>query len=379
MANKRVKIIPNYLPQFHEIPENNQWWGEGFTDWITVKNAKPFYENHVQPVEPLNDKYYDLSKIENIKWQAELAKEYGIYGFGIYHYWFSSEKQLLERPAELLLENRDIDIHYIFIWDNVSWRRTWKNAKFSNAWAPKYDKADKEDVGDGMLQAFDYGTEKDWEKHFMYLLPFFRDERYIKVDGKPVFFVFNQDNQPEVLMRMMKKWDLLAQEHGMMGMVFWGKQNTRHISYMSKDVLYEPIWQGWTRKLVLTKVCQKLWNYLPHQRKVPKQYNYDKIWKKIIKSAKKDTSEHTIWSAFVGYDDTPTRGVEGKVVKGAAPDKFKCYLEQMLRICAEKDKEYLFITAWNEWGEGAYLEPDKKNGYGNLEAVKAALDSCENL
>ena len=119
-----MKVITFYLPQFHEIPENNAFWGEGFTEWTNVKNAKPLYEGHMQPMEPLNDNYYDLTDVETLKWQADLAEKYGIYGFCIYHYWIQGRK-LLEKPLELLRDNKDINVRYCISWANHSWTDSW--------------------------------------------------------------------------------------------------------------------------------------------------------------------------------------------------------------------------------------------------------------
>ena len=144
MKENDVKVLAMYLPQYHEVEENSRFWGKGFTDWVSVKKATPLYEGHYQPEVPLNNNYYDLSRKESIKWQIDLAKKYGVYGFGIYHYWFSDEKQLLTKPAELILENKDLDIPFFFAWDNASWRRTWSKFR-GNAWAPMEDAANKEE------------------------------------------------------------------------------------------------------------------------------------------------------------------------------------------------------------------------------------------
>ena len=131
----KTKLIAWYLPQYHCIPENNVFWGEGFTDWVTVKKARPLFKGHQQPKTPLNNNYYDLSIKENVTWQAKLAKDYGIYGFGIYHYWFNNEKNLLTKPLEIIYNNKEIDIHYFMAWDNANWKRSW-SAIEGNSWAP---------------------------------------------------------------------------------------------------------------------------------------------------------------------------------------------------------------------------------------------------
>ena len=185
-----VKIIANYLPQFHVIPENSEWWGNNFTDWVAVKKAKPLFKWHNEPRIPLNNNYYSLDNPDSLKWQANLAREYGVYGFGIYHYWFSSSLNLLTKPAELILNNKDIDINFFFIWDNTSWKRTWSVIKRGNDWAPDFDNASSQNKNNGILAELIYGEESDWEKPFNYLLPFFKDSRYIKIDNKPAFAFF---------------------------------------------------------------------------------------------------------------------------------------------------------------------------------------------
>lgn len=181
--SKKIKLIANYLPQFHVIPENSRWWGEGYTDWVGVRQAVPQYPGQHQPRVPLNENYYSLDDPAVLQWQADLARQYGVYGFGMYHYWFSSELQLLEKPAEILLAHPEIDIHFMFIWDNTSWTRTWVRKGSVNDWAPKFDEQPVSPQESGILAELHYGTEADWKKHFDYLLPFFRDERYIKLDG----------------------------------------------------------------------------------------------------------------------------------------------------------------------------------------------------
>ena len=173
--NKGVKIIPFYLPQFHTIPENDEWWGEGFTEWTNVKKAKPLFEGHDQPRIPLNNNYYNLMD-DNVKiWQAKLAKEYGIFGFCYYHYWFKGGRQLLEKPAEQMLKNKEIDIPFCFCWANENWSKNW-------------DGGNRE-----VIMEQDYGSQEDWEKHFRYFVRFFRDERYITVHGKPLLIIYKPE------------------------------------------------------------------------------------------------------------------------------------------------------------------------------------------
>ena len=163
-----MKVLALNLPQFHEVPENNEWWGQGFTEWTNVKKAKPVYEGHVQPMEPIDGYYYDLSKPEDVIRQTELAKKYGVSGFVYFHYWYEGRK-MLEKPCEILLAHPEADIEYCFCWANHSWTRAWDGKE--------------QDV----LLKQTYGGEDDWKAHLQYLLPFFKDERYIKRDNKPMF------------------------------------------------------------------------------------------------------------------------------------------------------------------------------------------------
>lgn len=370
-----LKIIANYLPQYHEIEENNLFWGKGFTDWITVKRAVNLCENHHHPRVPLGSHYYDLSDENEILRQAQLAKKYGIYGFGIYHYWFSSDKQVLQKPAELILNNKNIDIHFMFTWDNVSWRRTWSNEKFSNAWAPQYDlEGEQQAASNGLLLELRYGDRQDWEQHFNYLLPFFRDQRYIKIDNKPVFAIFNQDNEMSVLKEMFKCWGELARKNGFNGITIMGKRNGGRNSFSDFELLYEPIWAGWTNKTLFTRAKGKVERIFRVEKQGPQIYDYDEIWNLIVNNAEKDHDSSVIYGAFVGYDDTPRRGSKGKLIAGATPEKFNSYMKKLINICRQKNKEFLFVTAWNEWGEGAYLEPDEEFGYSYLEAIQCAIE-----
>ena len=164
------QIFAFYLPQYHQIPENDRFWGEGFTDWVTVKKAMPLFDGHEQPRIPLGDNYYDLSQTASVAWQAKLAKENGISGFGIYHYWFNDDKNILTRPAEIILENKDISIEYFFTWDNGNWIRSWSNLA-GNDWSPLFEdlsNTQKEEVNSkGILIPYVLGNESSWRKHFM--------------------------------------------------------------------------------------------------------------------------------------------------------------------------------------------------------------------
>lgn len=360
-----VKIFGMYLPQYHRIPENDKFWGEGFTDWVAVKNAESLYPGHDQPRVPYEDNYYDLSDPKCLKWQAELAKEYCVSGWGIYHYWFSSEHVLLTKPAEIILANKDIDIPFFFAWDNISWRRTWSKLT-GNAWSPKADELAENKSGPEILVEYKLGREDEWTKHFDYLLPYFSDDRYIKRDNKPVFIVFNYD---EKILEMNQYWDKLAKEHGFSGMEIIFKNDPLHVPNTVEAFSYEPQYSGWLG--IKDRTIGRIKTHLVKDK--PLIFSYDTVWKKILKNARKNSNALQWHGAFVGYDDTPRRGTRGRILEGGTPEKFGKYLDQLVKICEDQGKEFVFITAWNEWGEGAYLEPDKKTGFGYLEAIKKVM------
>ena len=221
-----MKIIAFYLPQFHNIPENDEWWGNGFTEWTNVKKAKPLYEGHMQPRVPLGGNYYNLLD-DNVKiWQADLAKKYGVYGFCYYHYWFNG-KMLLEKPMEQMLANKEVDIPFCICWANEPWTKAW--------------------VGDErkLLIAQEYGQEEEWKQHFMYLLPFFKDERYITKDGKPLFVFYRPDIVP-CMKEMIETWDKLAKENGLSGITFafqsgdYDWNNSKEAKLFDYDIEFQP-------------------------------------------------------------------------------------------------------------------------------------------
>lgn len=364
-----TKIIANYLPQYHRIPENDAWWGEGFTDWIGVKNAKPQFEGHNEPRVPENNYYYSLDRVEDIKHQVELANEYGIYGFGIYHYWFSDEQHFLEKPANIILEHKELDIKFMFLWDNTSWIRSWSAVKGNN-WAPEVD-ANKEHKGPSILAELIYGDEKNWKVHFDWLLPFFKDDRYIKIDGKPVFGFMRMNADPDVICRMAEYWDKLAKEAGLPGVCAMSKSHFKIKDGLEYQFCYEPFQYNNNYEVIR----HGLEEFISRKRKTPKlrTRTFESAWKDILVPARKCKNPKLFYSGIVGFDDTPRRGKKARIITGGTPEKFEKYLTELLSISKEQNKEYVFLTAWNEWGEGAYLEPDTQDGTKYLEAVRNSL------
>lgn len=373
-----MKIVSLYLPQFHTIPENDEWWGKGFTEWVNVKKAKPLFEGHCQPREPLNNNYYDLSNVEIMRWQSHIAKEHGLYGFCFYHYWFGG-KLLLEKPVENFLKS-DIDFNYCISWANEHWTNQW----VSDRWDVFIEQR--------------YGDKKEWEEHFNYLLDYFKDSRYIKLDGKPMLVVY----KPELIEKrreMLDTWNKLAKKEGFPGMCFVFQRaesimNDKKIDMSMFDycAVYQPglaVSQYNKERqhfLGLRRLKRSFFKFFENHFKFdsrsvvltpqgvgPKKYNYDEVWNLVINS--EDIFPKMIPSGFIDWDSTPRRERRGFVMAGASPEKFKKYLKQLINKARDKyETDLLFLFAWNEWAEGGYLEPDKLNGYGYLNAVKEALD-----
>lgn len=356
------KVIAVYLPQFHETKDNNLWWGKGFTDWETVKTAEPYFAGHNEPRIPLGG-YYDLSDRQTMRRQAELAKKYGIGGFCFYHYYFKDGKMELELPAENLLKWKDIDMPFCFNWASEPWIRSWSRI-CGNVWSEKYE-GEGAAAGNGVLAEQDYGGEAQWEAHFEYLLPFFKDERYIKLDGKPVF-VFYSPNDIPALAEMAACWRRLAETASLPGLHLIGARMNAADSCLDAALIYEP------RNSI---------NRLNEAGKAEikngvRCFGYEDIWNEALKS-EPFPGYRTYFCGISGYDDTPRRGKSGECMIGQAPEIFREYLKKLIEKSAAYGNEYLFINAWNEWGEGMYLEPDGQDGYAYLEAVRHAAGNAD--
>lgn len=324
--------------------------GGGFTEWTTVRGAKPLFEGHSQPVSPLNDNYYDLMDKNVMRWQADLMHEYGVDGQLFYHYWFGNDKKILEKPAENLLKWKDIDMPFCFFWVNQTWARTWSTIKNAAAWTELYGLDEKNDNGILMLQT--YGGSDEWKKHYRYLEKFFLDSRYIKVDNKPVLGIYEAFDIP-CLGNMLDLWDRMAKKSGFNGIYLIGNDFKQSDEFVFNELLY-----GRT-------VC----DFIEPNKKSPAVYNYDNVWRTILSFK---VAPNTTKIAFVNYDDTPRHGREGMLFSNGSPEKFKSYLEKLLIQNSDNGCNFTIVCAWNEWGEGSYLEPDSKNGYKYLEAVQSA-------
>ncbi|MCR5773740.1 MAG: glycoside hydrolase family 99-like domain-containing protein [Lachnospiraceae bacterium] len=352
-----MRPLALYLPQFHSFKENDEWWGSGYTEWTAVRRAKPLFSGHAEPREPYDGDHYDLSDPAGTRLsiQADMAREYGIYGFVFYQYYFTGHK-LMERPMEILLSHPEIDLRYCICWANETWTRAW------------YDKQEE------VLMKQEYGGEAEWKAHFEELLPFFKDERYIKCEGRPMLCIYRTFDIDE-LASMRKCFDRWAVEAGFEGIYLVGGKTageTDDRGICDARYYFEP---GYSLKHGLPPLRS-----LSYKLSTGSRHLYNKIFGKEILERRipiewiyssisdRDYAENEFPGIVARWDNTPRRGYKGLVYTGASPAGFKetlCKLDKVV-----PSDRFVFINAWNEWGEGAMLEPDKAEGFGYLEAVR---------
>lgn len=356
-----MKLISFYLPQFHEIPENNDAWGNGFTEWTNVKKAQSLYLGHYQPRIPLHNNYYNLLNVHTMEWQDRLARKVGIYGFCFYHYWFNG-RLVLEKPVENWLKDKKIKTNFCFAWANEPWTKTWHGAG-----------GNKE-----ILISQTYGGVEEWKKHYDYFREFFLDKRYIKEDNKPMLIIYRLKNIP-CFNQMLRFWNDCARNDGFSGIFVVSMNVCREAVeksiWVDATVDFEPnktksemlINQENNRLLKPKGKKSIIWNRL-----AIKQIDYDNLNRLMIK---KNHDKNQFRTIFVNYDDTPRRNERAIITRGATPKKFGKYLKKMLVQSKREGNDYLFVNAWNEWGEGNYLEPDMRHRYAYLNEVRKCMNN----
>lgn len=351
-----MKKYAIYLPQFHEIPENNRWWGKGFTEWTNVKKANSLFDGHMQPKVPLDNNYYCLDNKKTLEWQSKIAKEYGIDGMVFYHYYFTGKK-LLQKPAEMLLENKNIEMNFYFCWANHSWYRSWEGSK-------------------EILVEQNYGNKTDWEKHFNYLLPFFKDERYEKKNNKPIFMIFKTEFDEKK--SMLEYFNERCIEYGFDGIFIIETVTTYNsdkinellsdnITYDNYVYIREPDAALVELKKTFKFNIFKIYNKICKELKIPKSVPIQRIngnWLFDMMIKKRQKNPKIIRGVFFEWDNTPRHKNRGFVILPVSKNKFFEYMESI------RDQEFLIINAWNEWCEGMILEPTEENGYKYLDWIK---------
>ena len=354
MKDKRVIAI--HLPQFYPFPENDEWWGKGFTEWRNVTKAKPRFRGHYQPHLPADLGFYDLRLKECRMEQEKLAKEYGIDGFCYYHYWFNGHL-IMEKPVEAKLANKEEDLPFMFCWANDNWHRNWAGNYNETLIEQHYSKQDDID-------------------HFNYLLPFFKDSRYIKIDGKPVFAIYRIDIIPNVT-EMCETFQECARKAGIELYIC----KVQHLNKcglpkgLSASIDFPPFnmskkmnsWrthplESFSRRILHKTIGNSIYSY--------KDYIEDKISTGLFSEYKQYPTLMPSWDNACRRINQPFT-----VFRDSTPDLFKKWTEYVLSTFKpfSKDENLVFINAWNEWAEGNHLEPDLKWGRGYLEALKSAI------
>lgn len=360
----KVRVIAFYLPQYHPTPDNDKWWGKGFTEWTNVGKAKPLFRGHYQPKVPADLGYYDLRLPESRIAQAELAKEAGIEGFCYYHYWFGNGKQELEMPFNEVVRTGEPDFPFCLCWANESWHAKLWNMDGS--------------VTKHTLIEQQYGDKEEWKQHFEYLLPAFKDRRYIKIQNKPVFLIYKEEDFPKVN-NFIDYWNGLALRNGFDGIYFIAQKAIFVTPSIVKNVLQKGfdaintvgLWTARSRKRTIFEKCiDKFRQFILH---IPSVYSYAKMYPFFLSDI--DKLENIYPTLIPNWDHTPRSGAAGYVLTGSTPQLFKKHTQQVLSIVEKKSIEHqiIFLKSWNEWGEGNYMEPDLKFGKGFIEALHSEL------
>ncbi len=373
----KARFIALYLPQFHPTEINDKYWGKGFTEWRNVAKARPLFKGHYQPRIPADLGFYDLRLQEIQIQQAELARDYGIEGFCYWHYWFGNGKVILENPLERVLETGKPDFPFCVGWANHTWsNKTWEKTKAFQTTTI-------------FLEQKYLGVE-DYIAHFNYLLPMFKDRRYIRVDGNPLFMVFNPYEIPDNEL-FIKTWRKLASENGLPGIHFVARSETSS-NNADKFVIesrkeqeerfqrclswgYDAIYSVPVQRIKIMDThpvrlfAEKAMNKL-HLHPFLEKHNYKDIMPYLFDDW--DYKDNVYPMIIPHWDNTPRQGRKGYVYTNESPELFGRTIEMAMEYLDKKpfDRKILFIHSWNEWGEGAYMEPDLKYGFQYLEQVK---------
>lgn len=348
-----VRPIAFYLPQFHAFPENDAWWGKGFTEWTNVRAAKPLYDGHPQPQVPHPDLgYYDLADVGVMRRQAEMARRYGVAGFCFYYYRFKDGKRLLEKPVDNWLAAKDIDFPFCFCWANENWTRAWTGG-------------DRE-----VLMPQDYGIE-NMVGMLREMLPAFRDPRYIRVGGRPLLLVYRPEIVPEML-KVSGLWREVVREAGLDGLHLVSVQNfskadprTFGLDAATEFASFHAAQSAFRSPVLAPETCR-----------VANALRYADVVDACVRRPAPAYPRYR--SVCPGWDNTPRRGERGTALIGATPAAFRKFAAQASALTlAERGADgegFLFVNAWNEWAESAHLEPDARDGYANLEALRDVMD-----
>jgi len=348
-----IKILAFYLPQFHPIPENDAWWGKGFTEWTNTAKAKPLFPGHKQPHIPSDLGFYDLRVPETRIAQAELAREYGINAFIYWHYWLGNGKQLLELPFNEMVKTGKPDFPFCLAWANHSWVGKWHGLK------------------DNMLFEQKYPGKEDHTAHFYQIVNAFQDKRYIKINNKPLFIIYSPEEIPKTV-SFLDLWKKLAIKNGFNGIHFIGISNKKRdygLEGFEGQTAHQPLHYI---SVYEKKLYPRISGFIKRHTlgAFPFVVNYEKLITRYnFNDFNKDTFIPTI---IPNWDTTPRLNTRGWVFNKSTPELFKKHFDNTMEFVNKQNNEHkmIFIKSWNEWAEGNYLEPDLEWGRGYLNAVK---------
>jgi hypothetical protein len=351
----KPRLIAFYLPQFHPIPENDEWWGRGFTEWTNVTKAKPLYPGHYQPRLPADLGYYDLRVPETRAQQAEMARKYGLEAFCYYHYWFGG-KQLLQRPLQEVVRMGEPDFGFCTCWANQTWTGIWHGSP------------------NRILIEQTYPGESDHRAHFESLLSTFSDKRHIRVDGKPVFIIYRPTELPNSE-KTLDFWRNMAVTSGIGGLHIVGVHENP--GWQPKAYGYDasinprlPSRRGWVSRRNLLKWLKQKQEIL---RGFPTIHEYGTVLDSLLPT---DFDKTITYPCVIpNWDNTPRSGANGLVLHNSSPELFRQHLKKAVSLTegVPHDHRLIFIKSWNEWAEGNYLEPDKRFGMGYLEVIREVV------
>lgn len=352
-----MKIIAYYLPQFHPIQENNDWWGNGFTEWTNVGKAKKYFNDHYQPKVPKDLGYYDL-RIPEVKiQQANLAKEAGVDGFCYWHYWFGNGQRLLEMPFNVVLKSGEPDFPFCLGWANESWK--------AKVWDYNSVKRDR------ILMEQLYPGNQDYVDHFYSVLEAFKDKRYLRKCNKPIFVIYKPFLIPDAE-QFIKTWRLLALKEGLDGIHFVGHAekasdvvNIKNLGFDAINIVRNGEYafnKQLLQKIIIPTIFYKL-------LRRPLKISYSLMIKYFVQ---KEEYEKDIYPTIIpNWDHTPRSGRKGSIFHGSTPDLFAEHVLDVFKAvsCKEEEDRIVFLKSWNEWGEGNYMEPDLRFGKKYIEVL----------
>lgn len=367
MPSIDVRTIAFYLPQFHPIPENDKWWGKGFTEWTNVTKARPLFPGHYQPHLPADLGFYDLRLPEARQAQADLAREYGIHGFCYYHYWFNG-RRILERPFNEVLASGKPDFPFCLCWANENWTRAWDGGESNTLLSQNY-------------------THEDDRFHIQSLIPVFEDPRYIRVNGKPLFLVYRTGLLPSPR-HTAEVWREEVERAGLGDICLVRVESHADITDptdigFNASVEFAPFNGETMPPMAKTAFGKFLLRLGLLEPAFQKHAIFDYRDMAISMMRRPDPSFTRFHCVSPGWDNTARRKDGGMILTGQTPNTYQDWLLKVIDRTRQKytgDERIIFINAWNEWAEGNHLEPDMKWGRAFLEATRDSLNAnCVNI